>query len=455
MAASVGPMAITQQDRIMVWSTAITPAHIPPPVIRWYFLTPMDLLCARQLGFYQPYDVNMAYLGGNSADTECINFVVWRPNGDRSQGNAAYMAAIFGARPARFAPTREVAEAWALQGDGAPAEMPTVNPANPLDFTAFMASQAHDTRANPPAVAAILEPLKAFKTAVPIMKDRAGQAVNGLNGRPLRDLGHVLPRQISTQITKDGHKIAAWFLAEPRLIPNDIIDRMHRAIPPAEAKSLTNKIRQQAGRWRGENNVMSPEVWSGAKPSWYEMMAVRGLSPWQLEHNTGWRPDTTGQYIRLPGTAGNAVRWYRLPYPHPSSPTVTGDLSNAGVGAPGTAANPSMSTAPGLSVPSTAPNPTMLTAPGLNAPNSGTAADMSTDSGSAVTANAAIISGSHAARSLQATDDTKSPHLRGSQQDEAELSSGDPVQASTREEAPNESGSLAPAIDPALETSYR
>ena len=135
---------------------------------------------------------------------------------------------------------------------------------------------------------AIIEPLRAVKTDVPMMRDGNGRQIDGPIGKPLRALGHVLPRRISTEITEDSWRLAAWFLAEPRLIAQDVVDWMYRAMSPQDQKKKMNEIRQQAARWRIANHTMAPteRASSSGNLSDFDTKPAQGLTTRQLEHNT-------------------------------------------------------------------------------------------------------------------------------------------------------------------------
>ncbi|KAK4543065.1 hypothetical protein LTR36_005842 [Oleoguttula mirabilis] len=316
------------------WTKVWTPdkAYLPRPTRTLYFLNPRDLVQASRHGFHSASDVYQAYLQGAASETYTISLVCIKPHhAGWMQGNAASLAALWNEKPQKFAPTPEAAQAFKMNGDAnnlidiplvmlentalgpslpftdTNVEQRTRSPTVPQDLTSFVASQAHWSENTPPPVAAILEPLRDHDSVVSLLKNRANSIVNGPNGRALRDFAHILPARICTDISKDGTSSLGGFSA-------------------ADQQRVVNKIRMSQGRWRGANNTLSTRQM--AMQTRTDETGIRGLSRWQLRHNTSWERYQSGRFMKLPGSpVDDTTVWYGLPYLHPTSPLLPGNTS--------------------------------------------------------------------------------------------------------------------------------
>ena len=234
---------LTDAEDAMLWEDWKVNTVVPEELM--FFLTVDDLRCASARSLYTPYAVTQAYLDGNTEDTHDISLVFMKQHGQGCvAGNAAFLWTMCRRIDAKFAPTEEVSKAFKRHGNsteglldipmldslplvGAYPQIYTANVTartrdshNANDMTSFMASQAGWTSQNLPPFTSIIEPLAAYgagpgvpeeAAAVPLLKGNNGNYVQSVNGNRLRNFDHILPSQISTEISKDhGFWRAGW-----------------------------------------------------------------------------------------------------------------------------------------------------------------------------------------------------------------------------------------------------
>lgn len=197
----------------------------------------------------------------------------------------------------------------------------------------FMASQAHWTIDKPPPTVAILEPLQGHSPVDDLHSQ--GQTVIGINGRPLRDFDHILPRHIPSEVTKSEYSwlIPAWRSSDPRIDWTDILDRLPRAVEPGlQETSKKNGLKAADTRWREKNHMLSWQTWNSAPAASIAKdlsTALKDLTPEQMLYNTSWDLHPTNKgLIQRPGNAEPGV-WYPVPYLHPTSASLSQQLQQA------------------------------------------------------------------------------------------------------------------------------
>jgi hypothetical protein len=116
---------------------------------------------------------------------------------------------------------------------------------------------------------------------------------------------------------EDGHILAGWFLSDPRVKAEDIIDRMLLPQSRQEQRFLRATIYQKVDQWCGNNHGLSVFTDSDLAT---DKDIVAGLTDLQCKHNTTWELDGASETVRRPGTE----TWYSTSWLHTTSPMIRG-----------------------------------------------------------------------------------------------------------------------------------